>query len=196
VCGIVGKHLATYRELPVLQLQWKLLTWVAAGQPHPQRRSAVSAQTNALSWSLHLLRGIRIETNETYSRSATAGSSLEARRAGNQAPSKLMKPSRLMASAKDVASSGVKPYRRPSAYRNATAASATPMTTPTELLGVPFLSQRSQLLKAGHFTFGLGDFARSAQNLSKLKVCRLGQLRSFLLLEDTAEELLRFCQIP
>src|SRR5439155_19447056 len=65
-----------------------------------------------------------------YSRSATVGASLEARRAGNHVASTLARPSPLMASAKDDASNGVKPYRSPAAYRSVTPASTRPMAKP------------------------------------------------------------------
>src|SRR5205809_462797 len=68
--------------------------------------------------------------HETYSRSATAGASLEARRAGNQVANTLAKPSPLMASAKDDASSGVNPYSSAAAYLSVTPASTTPMAIP------------------------------------------------------------------
>src|SRR5439155_3696952 len=65
-----------------------------------------------------------------YSRSATVGASLEARRAGNHVASTLARPSPLMASAKDDASNGVKPYSSPAAYRSVTPASTRPMAKP------------------------------------------------------------------
>src|SRR5947199_4658382 len=68
--------------------------------------------------------------HETYSRSATVGASLDARRAGSHVANTLAKPSPLMASANDVASIGDNPYSSAAAYRSVTAASTTPMTMP------------------------------------------------------------------
>src|SRR5436190_1094474 len=65
-----------------------------------------------------------------YSRSATVGASLEARRAGNHVASTLAKPSTPMASANDDASNGVKPYSSAAAYRSVTPASTRPMAKP------------------------------------------------------------------
>src|SRR5207247_9768312 len=68
--------------------------------------------------------------HETYSRSATVGASLDARRAGNHVANTLAKPSPLMARAKDDAFNGVNPYSNGAGYRRVTPARAAPMALP------------------------------------------------------------------
>src|SRR5437868_4794742 len=93
----------------------------------------------------------------TYSRSATVGASLEARRAGNHVASTLATPSPPMASANDVASIGDNPYSSTAAYRSVTAASATAAAGATSVMArvsarvrdAAGTSERSTIRKSG-----------------------------------------------